>query len=339
MLRHMIGDEAEFLVYLFAVTDRPKALLTRTNSLRDHHTGDMLILWPRVLRDLREIEAANLIDQGGGRWLEHCVTARLAMPRAMRSTGIWRCRMGLNVVTVASGGLAVAESTAGGTPVSESASGRGLPVTKVTGGKPGLPVVYETIGIAASLTSFDAASASNVTLSNGNLTVVHTSSATAGGARSASFKNSGKYYFEMLSQFVASSSDCVGLLTSTGAVNSDASLDAQSVALFLASNTFIYCNSVSQAPNFGNRALGDVWGVAVDFGPPRFVWFRKSGGLWNMSGAANPATGVGGLSFAAASYAPWVRYPGGVSGEGFTANFGATAYANAAPAGFGNWTA
>ena len=70
MIRFMIGDEAEFLVYLFAVTDRPKALLTRTNSLRDHHTGDMLILWPRILRDLREIEAANLIDQGGGRWLK-----------------------------------------------------------------------------------------------------------------------------------------------------------------------------------------------------------------------------------------------------------------------------
>jgi hypothetical protein len=68
-IRDLIGKTAEFLVYLFCVTDRPRALLTAVNSLRDHHSGDLLVLWPETLRDLREIEAANLLDQGGRRWL------------------------------------------------------------------------------------------------------------------------------------------------------------------------------------------------------------------------------------------------------------------------------
>src|SRR6185369_12012328 len=58
--------------------------------------------------------------------------------------------MGLPVVTVASGGLPIVESTVGGTPVTEAANGRGVPVTKVVG-KPGLPVVFETIGIGGAV--------------------------------------------------------------------------------------------------------------------------------------------------------------------------------------------
>jgi hypothetical protein len=53
--------------------------------------------------------------------------------------------MGLPVVSVASGGLAVVDVSASaprlGRPVSEAANGRGLAVTKVVG-KPGLPVVF-----------------------------------------------------------------------------------------------------------------------------------------------------------------------------------------------------
>jgi hypothetical protein len=55
--------------------------------------------------------------------------------------------MGLPVVTVASGGLPVVESTNGrGTPVSEATNGKGTPVTKIVGAPganlPGLPVIY-----------------------------------------------------------------------------------------------------------------------------------------------------------------------------------------------------
>jgi hypothetical protein len=54
--------------------------------------------------------------------------------------------MALPVVTVASGGLPVVDVTATtpllGLPVAEATNGRGLAVTKVVGGKPGLPVTY-----------------------------------------------------------------------------------------------------------------------------------------------------------------------------------------------------
>jgi hypothetical protein len=35
--------------------------------------------------------------------------------------------------------------------------------------------------------------------------------------------------------------------------------------------------------------------LAVDI-PNKLLWLRKNGGNWNNSGAANPATGAGGLS-------------------------------------------
>jgi hypothetical protein len=54
--------------------------------------------------------------------------------------------MAMPVVTVAAGGLPVVDVTSvppmRGLPVTESTNGKGLAVTKVTGGKPGLPVVY-----------------------------------------------------------------------------------------------------------------------------------------------------------------------------------------------------
>jgi hypothetical protein len=57
--------------------------------------------------------------------------------------------MAMPVVTVASGGLPVADMTATtpklGLPVTEAAAGRGTAVTKVAAGKPGLAVTYVTI--------------------------------------------------------------------------------------------------------------------------------------------------------------------------------------------------
>lgn len=49
--------------------------------------------------------------------------------------------MAMPVVTVASGGLAVVETTTAGMPISEASNGRGVAVTKVVG-KPGWPVIY-----------------------------------------------------------------------------------------------------------------------------------------------------------------------------------------------------
>jgi len=66
------------------------------------------------------------------------------------------------------------------------------------------------------------------------------------------------------------------------------------------------------------------------------IWFRFNGGQWNLGG--NPSTNSGGINISNLS---GVLYPGcslfTAVGESFTANFGASAYSYAPPAGFSNW--
>jgi hypothetical protein len=65
----LIGPEAELLAYIFCVTERPKVFLANIGATRiamlDHHTNETLVLSGPQLRDLLEIEAANLLEQGG----------------------------------------------------------------------------------------------------------------------------------------------------------------------------------------------------------------------------------------------------------------------------------
>jgi hypothetical protein len=69
VIRDLIGEEAEFLAYVFCVTERPKVLLASIGArivlLMDHHAGRPLRLTPSQLDQLLEIEAANLIEQSG----------------------------------------------------------------------------------------------------------------------------------------------------------------------------------------------------------------------------------------------------------------------------------
>jgi len=65
----LIGKEAEFLVYVFCVTERPKVFLAHIGrpeiSIHDHYANTPLHLSRSDLDNLLEIEAANLIEQGG----------------------------------------------------------------------------------------------------------------------------------------------------------------------------------------------------------------------------------------------------------------------------------
>lgn len=69
VIADLIGKQAEFLVYVFCVTDRPKAFLENIGraevSIRDHHANGFIQLSQSDLNSLLEIEAANLIEQGG----------------------------------------------------------------------------------------------------------------------------------------------------------------------------------------------------------------------------------------------------------------------------------
>ncbi|MEH6418616.1 DUF6817 domain-containing protein [Pseudomonas sp. CGJS7] len=67
-VRDMLGARAERLVYLFSVGDRPQALLSALREARliDRFTGASIDVTPAVVRDLLEVECANLIEQGAG---------------------------------------------------------------------------------------------------------------------------------------------------------------------------------------------------------------------------------------------------------------------------------
>jgi hypothetical protein len=69
----LIGTRAEELVYLFCVINRPKALMPGERPLvvGKDETGKGEVIKGDRLRELRQIEAANLIEQGtkNRKWL------------------------------------------------------------------------------------------------------------------------------------------------------------------------------------------------------------------------------------------------------------------------------
>jgi hypothetical protein len=179
---------------------------------------------------------------------------------------------------------------------------------------------------------FDPATTFNATLSNNNLTATHSSTASNSGARVATTHGSGKYYFE-LKLNSAGAGDVVGLCTPANTYNNVQSTNATVIGAFPNGNLNVFA---AFAGNIGGFIANDVIGFAIDF-TAGLVWIRRNAGNWNGSGTANPATAVGGSSFTAGTALMPVVTFGTTGGENWTGNFGATAFANTAPAGFGNW--
>jgi hypothetical protein len=243
--------------------------------------------------------------------------------------------MALPVVTTAAGGMPIVDmtGTALGLPVSEATNGKGLPVSKVVG-KPGLPVNYTGNGGAASVPAAFDGVGTNVTLSNGNRTATHINATTNSGARSTVLKTTGKYYFEMTPSVSAALFNGAGILTSTGTY-ADALSVLNCTLLYMQGG--IYSNGVSTGKTVGTVAIGTAIGFAIDL-TARLGWIRNGAGPWNGDGAANPATGAGGVTITpTASFSPMVAFDTG-PGDVMTINCGQAAYVNAAPSGFGNWT-
>ena len=69
-IRKVIGPQAEALVYTFCTADRPKAFVENKPLLIDRDVWNVLWVSVEILRALREIEAANLLEQGSqSKWL------------------------------------------------------------------------------------------------------------------------------------------------------------------------------------------------------------------------------------------------------------------------------
>lgn len=180
---------------------------------------------------------------------------------------------------------------------------------------------------------------SQATLSNGNLTVTHSSTSTGGG-RSTFLKTTGKYFFEVTATSTAGINDAIGILTSTGTYSNIVVDGTNCTVVDRGNNGSIYSDGGNTGKQLGTIISGNIICVAIDL-DARLGWFRKSGGSWNGDATADPATGIGGVAIGAGSFSPVIAFggTGAASGNNMTANFGQSTYVYPAPAGFGNWTA
>lgn len=241
--------------------------------------------------------------------------------------------MSTPIVIVSSGGLPITEASNGqGMPVSVAANGYGIPCTVVSSG--GIPVV----GSGAGTTTFDPVNISaGMVLSNGNLTATGPAAGAGHNARSITSHNSGQFYFSA----VLTSGDggvAIGIGNASALSSNYIGIDLNSVAYFPSGGVVINNATVATIATYSN---GNTLDAAVDYTAHK-IWFRVNGGGWNNDIIANqnPATGAGGVSLATLNAGPYfAQVTGGnaSSNTSFTANFGATAYTNPAPSGYGNY--
>jgi hypothetical protein len=181
----------------------------------------------------------------------------------------------------------------------------------------------------------------DVTQSNGNLTASRLATVFTGGgvgARSTAMKSSGKFYYEVTGGPRSGTQDSIGFMLYTATWANDTPNGLNSAMVFR-SNGQIYANGTGPFATLGAVGNGANLGCAIDL-TNHLAWFRLNGGNWNNNGAADPATGVGGATIQSGTWSPECTFAGAGSAvnDANTANFGQTAYAHAAPSGFGNWT-
>jgi hypothetical protein len=187
--------------------------------------------------------------------------------------------------------------------------------------------------------TFDPTTATQTTVSSDGLTATHASTNASMGVLGSSFATSGKYYFEITrgATFLSVGSDIFGAITSSGSL---ATISSNTQCLTISSTGNVVSNGgIQGGASPGAVAVGDVIGYALDLNA-RLGWVRKNNGIWNNSGTANPATGVGGVNlYPTGDYAPGAVLFGTstAAGSAYTLNCGQSAYANAAPSGFGNF--
>lgn len=200
--------------------------------------------------------------------------------------------------------------------------------------------MMRTLGIfghrAAGVSTMNPADAyAALSFSNGNLT---TATAGPGGpiyqsARSTSFRSSGKLYFEDPINLDSIGQCIVGVMSSSVSLTSYPGGNTNGIGAVF--NGAIYTNGSPTGVTGSSFRGGDTVEVAVDLGALLF-WFRVNGGPW--SGGGDPATGVGGASFAAAVGPFFItQCHSNNTATRMTANFGASAFAHAPPSGYGAW--
>lgn len=174
----------------------------------------------------------------------------------------------------------------------------------------------------------------SITLSGGNLTAAGT--ATAGGVRGATSQASGqKLYWEVTvggttpgaTSRVGFAVAAQGLTTTLGSVPQGCGWNGNVGTVVIAGG------AVGTAVTY---ATGDVLRFALDLVNNK-IWVAKNGGLWNNSGAANPATNTGGFALTSLSAGPYFICWINNSTNGSTFTMDPTGAAFGPPSGFSTW--
>lgn len=172
----------------------------------------------------------------------------------------------------------------------------------------------------------------NLTLSNGNLTATGGTTTGYPGVRAVANHSSGKYYYEAHCDLSLSGSQQCGVGNGSAALNN-----------YMGSTTTTSCGVIPSGSVLGGAGgtataftTGDTICVALDVGNNN-IWFRKGSGIWNNNAGNDPAANTGGISVSTISGPFYPMCTTHAVGDAWTANFGATAYSQTPPSGFGNW--
>jgi hypothetical protein len=165
----------------------------------------------------------------------------------------------------------------------------------------------------------------------GNLTATFAQSfGTHAGVRSLASHSTGKFYAECTITVVGDGQ--YGVANAGASIATYVGASVNSTGYANGGQVFQDNGTDISGGTFATFASGDVLGMAVDLGAG-LIWFSKNGTYGN---SGNPAGGTGGKTIS--GIGPFFVMSSGNGGNGVcVANFGATAYATAAPSGFGNW--
>jgi hypothetical protein len=202
---------------------------------------------------------------------------------------------------------------------------------------------FTTTPTMAGFTTWDAATATSVTLSSGNLaaTVTGTTSADQGAHVPVSDgKTTGKYYFETeftyLNTAISTGVNIGFGVGTTASTYTSMGNGGGVVGVEYYKSQSVYANGSMVAASSTQVPTLQKLGIAVDLDNRR-IWFKKlPSGNWNENASYDPATNTGGYTVPAGTMIPFVTFGGSGGGPGsiMTANFGASAFTGAVPSGF-----
>jgi hypothetical protein len=196
--------------------------------------------------------------------------------------------------------------------------------------RPRFAVGVPFVAGATAFNTWDPANSNNVSLTGGNLIATSTAGGFAGFTQALGgihAHGAGKFYWEIT--IGSTFSNWLGFYAPSGTSWPNGTVQVTPTGGISVNGT-----NVGGGPTFGT---GSIVQFAVDFDHNTF-WWRVGGGGWSQGG--DPAINNLGFNISAAtSYASpdIVAASFQNSGESVTANFGASAYANTPPSGFGNW--